>query len=249
MIKDTIKIFFIVIISLLLIASLSLMLASRTYSRFLEPGLIKPAFQETTSKLILNQMQKNPDANSDDFYQQALTICQVKTSIEVPMTELGLENITIQCPEIKQAGTIEKTFELIAGKAFEQAYYKKYDCIFLSCLGNKQPLALTSQESKNFSSKMFFVFLAVSIILLAFEFLFYQEKKNFFVKNSVMLLIVFAPALILSLLIKNNGFMALPKNFVSDVFGYLGFLLFVLIGFSLAFLAFGLVLHYRKQDL
>ena len=253
MIKEILKTAGIVILTLLLVLSLIISLSAKTASKSLEYSNLKPAFQETVAKVLLNSFKQNPEQKPDDMYNSALVECKKKNSIEMPTSNLGLEeNITLACEEIKDAGSIDKVINIAAGKIFDKNYYKKYDCNFFTCSGNSKLLFLISHSSKQLFSKLFLIFLFIFVGLLILEFFIFSKKKNFFVLNGVLWISISLPLIAILTIIKNNNssFGYVSTDFVFGVIGGLRFDSLIIGAVSLIFLVPGIILNFRiKQDL
>lgn len=188
-----------VIFSILLVASLILLVMSFSMSQTITHDKLKPIFAEA----IKPGIQTN-GANLTLAYTNLVNKCtnEAIETIELPLGEavIGLGNITLKCADIK-ASTPQEMEALVIDMVFDQKiYYKKYNCSFVDCLRNP-PESVKGQEFmilfSDMASKSFRMYtnylLIISIVLIILLILLSVPKYTLFTTLGIDFIIAGLP--------------------------------------------------------
>lgn len=198
MIKEIIKAPILILLGILLVVSISGMIASQTASHTLEYNTIKPIFQETVREALNSQIASQmPFLKTDTIYEAMKLECLVKKNISFPTGIEQVGNITLTCTEIKNASNFNNTLNLIVAKSFDKLYYTHAKKSFISAVSSN-PYLLISDDARNYFSKTAFTLLLAVIIILIIQFFLHEKKPRFLITTGITILFSYLPIYILT---------------------------------------------------
>lgn len=120
-------------------------------------GILRTQFEEQISDI-----GGLSDLDKDSIYEKLQSSCEGEETVTIPINEdfgsiriEGVEDLVIDCMELEdmeQKGIdIEERLMLIATKnIFDAAYYKEFDCDFVSCLLQENSAVVLSEKGHEF---------------------------------------------------------------------------------------------------
>lgn len=132
--------------------------------------------------------QDNADFSESvgEEFEIAKSECQTKS---VYLIEYGNGTIEIPCETIMKGQ--EETFKYGITHEFDKIYYGIYNCNPFECLSEGKYYYLISEEAKNYWKSKFYLFLAISLLIVFLMYFAFENKKNiFFVVGFVTVLSV-----------------------------------------------------------
>ncbi len=181
-------------------------------------------------------------------YNSKNSLCnsQNKTSLNFSFNE---EEIIVPCEEVNNGA--KSVIEYVINESVPLYYYKNYNCSLIDCVQKEnQPLALVSQNAKDYWGKQFYSVIILCLIAFGLLFIFVKEKHNAFVLAGIMTIFSAIPfrqiTWILSLLPDLLPFKIIPIFFTEagSVFTFMLILGIILIslGIGIKFFDWGMKL-------
>lgn len=172
-------------------------------------------------------------------YESKKILCQIQNNTSLNFS-LNEEKISVPC-EVVNTGA-KPVIEYVINESIPLYYYKNYNCTLIDCVQKEnQPLALVSQNAKNYWGKEFSSLLIISLIIFGLLFLFVKEKYSAFVLAGIMTIFSAIPfrqiTWILSLLPDLLPFKVIPIFFTES--GSV-FVLMLIIGILLISIGIGI---------
>lgn len=170
----------IALISMLLLVSLVSMGTTETLQKSTKYENIKYRFTKISESFLKESV------NLDSIIEESLPLMQAycentnKSSYEFQQNGY---NFNLTCDTINQ-GTdtiVDSVMNDLVGTFIEETYYKEYNCEFLECIQQQQPMVLVSEKAHEYWTKQSKMFLFISLGLAVILFLLTKHKSNFFI--------------------------------------------------------------------
>lgn len=141
---------------------------------------LKPIITDIISKTISKQIN---GAQLSQIYPYIELYCKYKN--ETIKLNFTIEEVEISCQEVLNK-TTNQIIEILASKAFNKIYYRKYDCEIIDCLRqakDKMDYLVLMSEKFNIFLKGIFPYLFLATISFLIIFLIVSENWYLRIKN------------------------------------------------------------------
>ncbi len=191
----------------------------------------------------------------DKFYDTGTSLCRTGLKEDFVFQTSLFQNksfppLSLTCEELSRYNN-ETLVDALISKAVYRNYYEITDlkCNGLSCMKTflNNPLVLISKKAQDFFLTNFIIFLFISVLLLFWVFLLFEDKNGFFVYLGTLLIIT---SLAMFLLYKMNFFFnisdALFLKMISILFSQSKTILFSIFGLGIVSVVFGKMKGFSK---
>lgn len=182
-------------------------------------------------------------------YESKKFLCEFQNESTINFT-FEEDKISVPCAILNESP--EYVANYVINKSVDNYYYKDYNCTLLDCLEKEnQPLAMVSQNARDYWKKEFYSTIIISLVIFGFLFLFVREKHSAFILGGIITIFSAIPfrqiTYILSLLPNILPFKVIPIFFsesgsVFILMLVLGIILFS-IGIGIRFFDWGIKLN------
>jgi hypothetical protein len=182
--KSVLWFLFFVILSLLIIAGISLAIGNS-----LKYGNVKVPVKDFVKNNVFEKFSK-AELNSE--YEQAVSVCNNHLQDGVSVERDGV-NVTLKCAEVNNTN-FDNLLNIKIDQMMLESYNKSYNytCPVFLCFtsfSKDRVQSFFSSDSQKFFTNQAYYFFALTIVLLIFSLLFFESKRRVFLYTGALLII------------------------------------------------------------